>query len=117
MNDTIYIYYIPETAGKIYSSDRVAWLLGFPCAVGLMVLAVCNCEDEPQLHYAGALVYFLGFSLWCLCCSFQEIGVRCKNLFGQLRATTLGFECYLETPQIMTYSSLFPAQRADLEER
>jgi len=71
-----FFIWVIETAGKIYSSDRVAWLLGFPCAIGLMVLAVCNCEDEPELHYAGALVYFLGFSLWCICCSFQEIGLK-----------------------------------------
>lgn len=107
-----FFIWVIETAGKIYSSDRVAWLLGFPCAIGLMVLAVCNCEDEPQLHYAGALVYFLGFSLWCICCSFQEIGlleseitnyVRLRKIFAVSEATS----CFLLGAfYLMGYTSL-----------
>lgn len=65
--------WIVETAGKIYSSKAVAWALGFPCSLGLMLLAVCNCEEEPTAHYIGAVAYFVCFALWCVVCSFKEI--------------------------------------------
>jgi len=68
--------WIVETAGKIYSSKFTAWALGFPCAIGLMVLAVCNCEEEPTLHYIGAIAYFVCFALWCLVCSFKELNLE-----------------------------------------
>ncbi|KAL5257238.1 hypothetical protein ACHWQZ_G012246 [Mnemiopsis leidyi] len=67
--------WIVETAGKVYSSQTTAWLLGFPSSIGLMVLAVCNCEEEPTLHYIGAITYFLCSAIWCLLCSFKELSV------------------------------------------
>ena len=68
----------PETAGKIYSSKFTAWALGFPCSIGLMVLAVCNCVEEPTLHYIGAFAYFVCFAIWCVVCSFKELSVSCS---------------------------------------
>jgi len=65
--------WIVETAGKIYSSKTTAWALGFPCSIGLMLLAVCNCEEEPTVHYIGAIAYFVCFALWCVVCSFKEL--------------------------------------------
>jgi len=65
--------WIVETSGKIYASKVTAWVLGFPCSIGLMLLAICNCEEEPTVHYIGAIMYFVCFALWCIVCSFKEI--------------------------------------------
>jgi len=67
--------WIVETSGKIYASKASAWALGFPCSIGLMLLAVCNCEEEPTIHYIGAIAYFVCFALWCIVCSFKELSL------------------------------------------
>lgn len=77
--------WVIETADKIYSSKTTAWLLGFPCSIGLMLLAVCNCQDEPTAHYIGAVAYFGCFALWCVCCSFKEIGLEGNDRWPRVR--------------------------------
>ena len=64
-----------ESAGKIYSSTKTAWLLGVPSSIGLMVLAVCNCEDYPILHDIGTAIYFVCFGFWCLAGCFKELNL------------------------------------------
>ena len=43
--------------------------------MGLMMLAVCNCEEDPTLHDIGAVTYFFTSAIWCLVCSFKELSV------------------------------------------